>query len=101
MIARMIRGAMLVCLETWMVPLLQLRLGATVFVIGLVSLVPQIAVIALSPFTGDLVGRLGGPKRATLISAWWQIALLALLSIPLHAAGSVWAVPVAVTVRTI
>ena len=89
-------GAMWVCLEAWLVPLLQQGLGAAVFVIGLVSLVPQIGVIALSPFTGDLVDRLGGPKRATLRSAWWQIGLLALLSVPLHAAGQAWAVPLAV-----
>lgn len=89
-------GAIVVCMEAWMVPLLQQRLGAAVFIIGLVSLVPQVAVIGLSPFTGDLVDKLGGPKRAAILSAKWQIGLLALLSIPLHAAGQGWAVPLAV-----
>lgn len=96
----MLEGAvvagLIVCMEAWMVPLVQNRLGAAAFVIGLVSLVPQLGVIALSPFTGALVARFGGPRRAALLSCWWQIGLLAALSIPLHAAGQAWAVPVAV-----
>lgn len=89
-------GAMLVCLEAWLVPLLQQRLGASAWVVGLVSLVPQLGVIGLSPLTGRIVARLGGPKRTTLLSSWWQIAILALLSVPLHARGEPWAIPLAV-----
>lgn len=90
-------GAMLVCLEAWLVPLLQIRLGAPAWIIGLISLVPQIGVIGLSPLTGRIVTALGGPKRACLVSCGWQIAILALLSIPLHAQGQVWAIPLAAT----
>ncbi|MEK7414519.1 MAG: MFS transporter [Planctomycetota bacterium] len=90
-------GTMFVCLEAWLVPLLQGRLHASTWIIGFVSLIPQIGVIGLSPMTGRIVSALGGAKRACITSAWWQIILIALLSVPLHAAGSAWAIPVAVT----
>ena len=90
-------GGLLVAMEVWMVPLLQTRLGAATFVIGLLTLFPQIGMIGLSPFIKPLIRRLGGPKRAAILPCWWQIGLIALLSIPLHAAGEPWAVPMAVT----
>jgi MFS family permease len=89
-------SGMFVCLETWMVPLVQDRLLAAAYVIGLLTLIPQAGSILLAPFAGRLIRRFGGNRRVTLLLCWVQILLLGLLSLPLHAAGSAWAVPVAV-----
>ncbi len=89
-------GGMVVAMEAWMVPLLQTRLGAAAFVIGLLTLIPQLGMIGLSPFTRPMIQRLGGPKRTAILACWWQVTIIALLSVPLHAAGEPWAVPMAV-----
>lgn len=89
-------AGMLVAMEVWMVPLLQTRLGAAAFVIGVLSLLPQLGMIGLSPFTREAIQWLGGAKRATILTSWLQVACMAALSVPIHAAGSVWAVPLAV-----
>jgi hypothetical protein len=89
-------GGMFVCLEAWMVPLVQERLHAATFVIGLLTLIPQIGFILLSPFSSAMIRRLGGNKPAALTMCWWQVALLAALTLPLHGQGQPWAVPLAV-----
>jgi len=89
-------SAFLVAMEVWMVPLLQTRLGAAVIVFGLLTLIPQLGMIAISPFARPLIRWFGGPKRATILPCWWQVGILILLCIPLHAAGEPWAVPAAV-----
>lgn len=96
MIEGTVVGGMVVAMEAWMVPLLQTSLGAATFVIGLLTLVPQLGMVVLSPFTRQMIERLGGAKRAAIVCCWWQIALIALLALPLHHPGSPWAVPAAV-----
>jgi len=90
-------GGMVVAMEAWMVPLLQTSLGAAAFVVGLLTLIPQLGMIGLSPFTRTMIQRLGGPKRAAILACWWQVTIIGLLSIPLHAPEQPWAVPMAVT----
>ncbi len=96
MIEGAVVGGLFVCLEAWLVPLMQDRLQAAAYVIGLLTLIPQIGFILLSPFTGAMIRRMGGNKAASLTVVWWQIALVAGLSIPLHGAGQPWAIPLAV-----
>jgi MFS family permease len=96
MIEGIVVAGMIVAMEAWMVPLLQTGLGAAAFVIGLLTLIPQMAMIGLSPFTRQMIERMGGAKRAAILACWWQVTLIALLSIPLHHRGETWAVPVAV-----
>ncbi len=90
-------GGLIVAMEVWMVPLLQTRLGAAAFVIGLLTLIPQFGMIVLSPFVSPLIRRFGGTKRAAIQPCWWQIGVLLLLSIPLHMPESPWAAPMAIT----
>ena len=90
-------GGMFAATETWLVPLLQSRLGAAAAAIGLLTIIPQLIGIGVGPVTRAIIDRLGGNKRACVITAAMQILALAGLSIPLHAAASSWAVPLAVT----
>ncbi len=92
-----VAGGMFACTETWLIPILQTHLGAAAFVIGLLTIVPQLAGISLGPFTRVIVAWLGGNKRASYITSIMQVVLLAGLSLPLHAQGEVWAVPVGAT----
>jgi MFS family permease len=89
-------GGMIVAMEAWMVPLLQTSLGAAAFVVGLLTLIPQMGMIGLSPFTRQMIERMGGAKRAAILACWWQVTLIALLAIPLHQPDAPWAIPVAV-----
>ncbi|MCS6971136.1 MAG: MFS transporter [Planctomycetes bacterium] len=101
----MLEGAvvsgMFVALEVWMVPLVQTCLAAPAFVIGLLTLVPQLGMLVLSPWTRRIIAWHGGPRAAALVSCWWQIACLALLSLPLHARDAVWALPLAVALISV
>lgn len=90
-------GGLFVAMEVWMVPLLQTGLGAATFVIGLLSLIPLLGMIGLSPFTRQMIERLGGAKRTAILACWWQVALIALLVVPLQAPQAPWAIPMAVT----
>ena len=92
-----IAGGMFACTETWLIPLLQTHLGAAAFVIGLLTIVPQLAGISLGPLTRMIIAWFGGNKRAAYITAIMQVVLLAGLSLPLHAKGEPWAIPVAAT----
>ncbi len=89
-------GGMFAAIEVWMVPLLQTRLGAAAFVIGLLTIIPQIGMFAISPAIRTLIRRLGGAKRATIRPSWIQVAALLLLLLPVHDPGAAWAVPLAV-----
>lgn len=89
-------AGLLVAMEAWMVPLLQTRLGAAAFVIGLLTLIPQMAMIGLSPFTRQMIERMGGAKRAAILACWWQVTLVALLSLPIYHPDEPWAVPMGV-----
>ena len=101
MIEGAVVGGMAVAMEVWMVPLLQTTLGAAVFVIGLLTLIPQLGMIGMSPFTRQAITWLGGAKRTSILTCWWQVALIALLAVPLHAAQQPWAVPMAVILISI
>jgi hypothetical protein len=92
-----VAGGMFACTETWLIPLLQTHLGAATFVIVLLTIVPQLAGISLGPFTRMIVAWFGGNKPAAYITAIMQAVLLASLSLPLHAKGEPWAIPVAAT----
>lgn len=96
MIEGTVVAGMIVAMEAWMVPLLQTSLHAAAFVIGLLTLIPQTGMIVLSPFTRQIIERMGGAKRAAILACWWQVALIALLSLPLHHPGQPWAVPAGV-----
>ena len=89
-------GGMFAAIEVWMVPLLQTRLGAAAFVIGLLTIIPQIGMFALSPAIRTLIRKLGGAKRAAIRPGWLQVAALLLLLLPVHAPEAAWAVPLAV-----
>jgi hypothetical protein len=89
-------GGMFAAIEVWMVPLLQTRLGAAAFVIGLLTIIPQIGMFALSPGIRTIIRRLGGAKQAAIRPSWIQVAALLLLLLPVHAQEAAWAVPFAV-----
>ena len=90
-------GGMFAVTETWLVPLLVQILGASAAAIGLLTIIPQIAGIGLGPWTHNVIAWLGGNKRASLVVCVVQIACLAVLSLPLHAAGASWSIPLAMT----
>lgn len=101
----MLEGAvvsgMFVAIEVWMVPLVQTCLLAPAFVVGLLTLVPQLGMLVLSPFVRPIIAWHGGPRAAALAACWWQIACLALLSLPLHAREQSWALPLAVALISV
>lgn len=88
-------GGMFAATEAWLVPLLQTRLGAPAFAIGLLTILPQLAGIGLGPVSRKIISLLGGNKRSAVLTATAQIACLAGLSLPLHCQGAAWAVPLA------
>lgn len=88
-------GGMFAATEAWLVPLLVHRLGAAASVIGLLTIIPQLAGIGLGPISQRVISLLGGNKRASLVTGSFQIGCLALLSVPLHAPAEPWAVPLA------
>jgi len=86
-------AAMLAFTESFIVPLLQTRLGASPSQIGLLTIIPLMGTV----FTGIVLGRiirfLGGNKRAVVWHALVQSAMIGGLSLPLHFPQSEWAVP--------
>jgi hypothetical protein len=94
-------GGMFAAIEAWVVPLIQVRLHAAEWILGALTLLPQLITIVASTFTKDLILWLGGNRRAALTACWVQVACMALLSIPLWApvwsgGHAPWAVPMAV-----
>ena len=88
-------AAMFVCMEAWMVPLLQTRLGAAASIIGLLTFIPQLGIVTHAPWAGQMINRLGGNKRAAILVCWLQTALIAAMILPLHVPDAAWAVPFA------
>jgi MFS family permease len=88
-------AAMLVTVESFIVPLLQKRLGASASIIGLLTIVPMIGSSFAGLVVGPVIRALGGNKRCVLITCAIQIAALAGLGIPIHYPERSWAVPVA------
>ncbi len=89
-------SGMFACTELWLVPLLQLRLGGSETVIGLLAIVPQIALIMLGLAVRPVIEALGGNRRTAVATSLVQIACLLLLALPLHLPHAPWAVPMAV-----
>ena len=90
-------GGMFAVTETWLVPLLQTWLGAATAVIGLLTVIPQLTGIGIGPWSQILIKACGGNRRTALLAAGIQVLCLAGLSLPLHAQGQPWAVPLAAT----
>ncbi len=98
-----VAAGMFAALEAWVVPLVQVRLGAAAAVIGWLALLPQLITIGLSPATRSIIDWFDGNKRAVVFCAWVQVVCLAGLSIPLWTSGTgavshgvSWSVPLAV-----
>jgi MFS family permease len=87
-------AAMLSFVESFIVPIMQVRLGATPSQIGILTIVPLMMTVVIGMFLGSVIRFLGGNKRAVVIHAVVQAVLIAGLSLPLHHAGEPWAVPV-------
>ncbi len=88
-------GGMFAAAEAWLVPLLQVHLGAAAHLIGLLTVLPQVIAIFAGPWAKTVIAWIGGNKRASLLFNGIQVACLLLLSVPLHAQGEPWAVPLA------
>ncbi len=88
-------AAMLVAIESFMVPLLQKRLGASASIIGFLAIVPMIGSSITGLMVGPLIRAMGGNKRCVLITCAVQILALLGLSIPIHFPEQPWAVPTA------
>ena len=88
-------SGMFACTELWLVPLIKQGLGAPDAVIGLLAIVPQIALIVLGLVIRPVVMALGGNKRTSVIVSLVQVGALLALSLPLHFPGTAWSVPVA------
>lgn len=88
-------SGMFACTELWLVPLIQLRLGGSDTVIGVLSIVPQIALIVLGLAVRPVIAFLGGNRMTAVWASIVQVLCLLLLSLPLHLPNATWAVPVA------
>jgi MFS family permease len=87
-------AAMLSFTETFVVPLLQTRLGASPSQIGLLTIIPLLGTVVTGIMLGRIIRRLGGHKRSVIAHGLVQSVLLAGLSIPLHCPSESWAIPV-------
>jgi MFS family permease len=88
-------GAMLAAMENWLVPVLQLRLHASPFLIGLMAQIPFFGLALLGPVTGVLIRRMGGNKKASIITAAIQVVCLFGFIFPVQHSDAPWALPVA------
>lgn len=75
-------GVLFNVLEQWLVPLLQLRLGASASAIFLLTLVPLAVNAAIGPWVGRIIARCGGHRRVCIGVGLLQAACLALLAAP-------------------
>jgi MFS family permease len=88
-------SGMFACTELWLIPLIKQGMGASDAVIGLLAIVPQIALIVLGLAIRPLVLALGGNKRTAVLSSLVQVGALLALSLPLHVPDQPWSVPLA------
>lgn len=88
-------GVLFNALEQWLVPLLQVRLGATASAIFLLTLVPLVVNAACGPWAGRLVAWLGGHRRVCIGVGLFQSACLAALGLAAMAPPAPGLLPVA------
>jgi MFS family permease len=79
-----IAGIMLAAVDNWLVPLLQLRMHASPFIIGLLTYLPFLSMALVGPFAAPLIRFFGGNKRLMVIVGIIQIAMLLGLLVPVH-----------------
>ncbi len=89
-------AAMLGFVESFIVPILQTRLGATTTQLGLLTVIPLLGTAFIGLILARIIGLLGGNKRAVVLHALVQSLLIAGLSVPLHHPHEEWAVPVGI-----
>jgi MFS family permease len=88
-------GGMFACTDLWLVPLLKLGLGAHDTAIGLLSVVPMLALMVLGVWARPLIVALGGNQRTIILTCLVQVGCLLALSLPLHLSDRPWSVPLA------
>src|SRR3954466_13833628 len=70
-------------IEVWLVPVLvEGGIGIPGYQVGWLSILPFMAMLALSPFAPRIIRALGGNKRATIATASLQAVSLTLLAPP-------------------
>ncbi len=74
-------GVVFNALEQWLVPLLQIRLGATASTVFLLTLVPLAVNVALGPWSGALIARFGGHRAVSIGIGLFQAGCLGLLAV--------------------
>ena len=95
LVEAMLVGVVLACLESWLLPLVQLRLAGGPTAVALLLWLPQLGIATLSPLVARLIDRLGGNRLVVLRVGWAQAGCLLALALPLHHPGTIWAVPLA------
>jgi hypothetical protein len=75
-------GVVFNALEQWLVPVLQIRLGASASTIFLLTLIPLVINVLVGPWVGNLINWAGGHRAVSIRIGLFQAACLALLAIP-------------------
>lgn len=83
--------------ENWVVPLLQMRLHASPFVIGQLTYIPFLASALIGPMLGQIIRFIGGNKRMVLVTGTIQMLALFGLLLPTFRPDLGGALPIAVT----
>src|SRR3954471_12959463 len=82
-------------IEVWLVPVLvEGGIGVPGYRVGWLSILPFMAMLALSPFAPRIIRALGGNKRATIATASLQAITVTLLGVPLMLPDQPWSRPV-------
>jgi MFS family permease len=91
-------GAMIAATETWLVPLLQQRLGVMAAVIAWLTIIPQIAMVSIGTSVRPIIDWIGGNRRTVLLGAAMGVLLLLMLAGAALLQGHSWAAPAALWV---
>jgi MFS family permease len=82
-------------IEVWLVPVLvDGGIGLPGYRVGWLSILPFVAMLALSPWAPRIIRAMGGNKPATIATASFQVVTLTLLAVPLMLRDQPWARPV-------
>ncbi len=101
LIEAVMAGAMYAATETFLVPLLQQRLGAAAQVIGVLTIISQFGLVSIGAMARPVIRALGGYRAATIWMCVVQVGSLIALSVPLHFPQAPWAVPVGVALASL